>query len=126
MPFPILPTSLFLIALTFVLSGHGQIWAAPTPAPGPSVAPLAICANISGSLGNMCSSQAGVLSLIQGSAASQDRAGLGVSVPANLANAVAVQQTAQVGPCVYLKLVPSSTVPVVCTSDLSHLTSTPA
>lgn len=94
MTMPASPTLLLLCAATFILSGYSQIWAAPAPAP--ALEPLAISANISGSLGNLCSSQAGVITLIQGSATNQDQAGLAVSVPANLANAVAVQQVAQV------------------------------
>ena len=88
---------LLLSALVFAWSGHLQILAAPASAPAPAPEPLAISANITGSLGNLCSSQPGVLSLIQGSAANQDRAGLAVAVPASLTNAVAVQQIAQVG-----------------------------
>ena len=97
MPMLASPTLLLLCAATFALSGYLQAWAAPAPASAPALEPLAISANISGSLGNLCSSQAGVLTLIQGSATNQDEAGLAVSVPANLANAVAVQQIAQVG-----------------------------
>lgn len=96
MPLSRSPTVIVLGALTFILSAYSQAPADPTPAPAPAVEPLAISANTSGSLGNLCSSQAGVLSLIQGSAANQDQAGLAITVPATLANAVAVQQTAQV------------------------------
>lgn len=96
MPLPGSLTLVLLCALTFVLSNQSQARAAPTPAPAPALEPLAISANISGSLGNLCSSQAGVLSLIQGSVTNQDQAGLAITVPASLANAVAVQQTAQV------------------------------
>lgn len=96
MPLSSSPAVIVLGALTFILSAYSQTPAASTPAPAPAVEPLAVSANISGSLGNLCSSQAGVLNLIQGSAANQDQAGLAISVPANLANAVAVQQTAQV------------------------------
>ena len=96
MPMPASPIILALCAATFALSGCWQTWAAPAPAPAPALETLAISANISGSLGNLCSSQAGVLNLIQGSATDQDGAGLAVRVPSNLANALAVQQIAQV------------------------------
>lgn len=96
MPASNTPAILLLGALLCTLNGPVQISAAPATAPAPAPEPLAISANITGSLGNLCSSQAGVLSLIQGSAADQDRAGLAVAIPADLTNAVAVQQIAQV------------------------------
>nr|QOL01276.1 putative extracellular protein TR9_078 [Trebouxia lynnae] len=96
MPSGKVSTLLLLSALVLTWSGHLPILAAPAPAPAPAPEPLAISANITGSLGNLCSSQPGVLSLVQGSAANQDRAGLAIAVPASLTNAVAVQQIAQI------------------------------
>ena len=118
MPMRASPTFLLLCAATFVLSGYSQTRAAPAPAPAPALEPLAISANVSGSLGNLCSSQAGVLALIQGSATNQDEAGLAVSVPSNLANAAAVQQIAQVriicGPFQAGQAIPISTTQLLC------------
>ena len=64
--------------------------------------PLAVSANITGSLGNLCSSQAGILSLLQSTTGNQSAANaatvasLNVTIPANLSNSNAVQQIAQV------------------------------
>jgi len=64
--------------------------------------PLAVSANTTGSLGNLCSSQAGILSLLQGATGNQSAANaatvasLNVTIPANLSNSNATQQIAQV------------------------------
>jgi len=62
----------------------------------------AVSANTTGSLGNLCSSQAGILSLLQGAAGNQSAANaatvasLNVTIPTNLSNSIATQQIAQV------------------------------
>jgi len=64
--------------------------------------PLAVSANTTGSLGNLCSSQAGILNLLQGATGNQSAANaatvasLNVTIPANLSNSNATQQIAQV------------------------------
>ena len=82
-------------ALTF----PAELYAAPAPAPAPaSVGPLAVSANVSGSLGSLCSSQAGLLNFLQGATANQSTASLAslnISVPANLTNSAALQEIAQ-------------------------------
>ena len=63
--------------------------------------PLVTSANVTGSLGNLCSSQAGLLSFLNGATANQtgaSLASLNISIPADLANSNAVQQIAQVSP----------------------------
>lgn len=63
---------------------------------------LAVSANTTGSLGNLCSSQAGILSLLQGATGNQSAANaasvasLNITIPANLSNSNATQQIAQV------------------------------
>ena len=63
--------------------------------------PLAMSANTTGSLGNLCSSQAGILSLLQSATGIQSAANaatvasLNVTIPANLSNSDATQQIAQ-------------------------------
>ena len=63
---------------------------------------LAVSANTTGSLGNLCSSQAGILSLLQGATGNQSAANaatvasLNVTIPANLSNSNATPQIAQV------------------------------
>ena len=59
-------------------------------------AAVSTSANVTGSLGYLCSSQAGILTALQHVAANSDTANLNVSIPANLSNAAAVQQVAQV------------------------------
>lgn len=83
------------VLLASALTLLAQLQDAAAQSPTPSTA-LAVSANTTGSLGNLCSSQPGVLSLIQAAAANQDSAGLGVVVPANLTNAAALQEIAQV------------------------------
>ena len=61
-----------------------------------SSTPVSTSANVIGSLGNLCSSQAGILTALQNVAANQDTAGLNVTIPANLTNSAAVSQIAQV------------------------------
>ena len=78
-----------LLASALTLLAQLQDAAAQSPTPSTT---LAVSANTTGSLGNLCSSQTGVLSLIQAAAANQDSAGLGVVVPANLTNAAALQE----------------------------------
>ncbi|DBA92269.1 TPA: hypothetical protein ACH3X2_003703 [Trebouxia sp. C0005] len=64
--------------------------------------PLAMSANTTGSLGNLCSSQAGILSLLQSATGIQSAANaatvasLNVTIPANLSNSDATQQIAQI------------------------------
>lgn len=62
-------------------------------------ASLVVSANVTGSLGNLCSSQAGILSFLQGATANQSGASLAnlnISIPTNLTNSAAVQEIAQV------------------------------
>lgn len=61
-----------------------------------SGATVARSANVTGSLGNQCSSASGILNLLQEAAAGNDTAGLNVTVSTNLTNAAAVQQIASV------------------------------
>ena len=68
-------------------------------ASAPANASLVVSANVTGSLGNLCSSQAGILSFLQGATANQSGASLAnlnISIPANLTNSAAVQEIAQV------------------------------
>ena len=71
--------------------------ASATPAvsvPAPAPAPISASKNVTGSLGNLCSSQAGIYTALQGVASNQDTAGLALTVPADLAGSL--QQVAQV------------------------------
>ena len=68
---------------------------AQTPSTSAPSGPVSTTANVTGSLGYLCSSQAGIQAALQNSVANQDTAGLNVSVPTNLSNSDAVQQIAQ-------------------------------
>ena len=78
-----------------------ELNAAPVSAPAPaSNELLAISVNTTGSVGNLCSSQAGILSFLEGATANQtgaSLANLNISVPVGLANGAALPQIAQVG-----------------------------
>ena len=58
--------------------------------------PVTVSGNTTGSLGNLCSSQAGILTALQGAASNSDRAGLNLAIPAGLTDATSLQQVAQV------------------------------
>lgn len=87
-----------LARVMVLLAAHpaaGASASAPVPASAPTAA-VAVSANVTGSLGNLCSSLGGVLQLTQGAAAGQNTAGINVTIPATLNNAAAVPQIAQV------------------------------
>jgi len=94
---------LIAAALTF----SAEVLAASAPAPAPAstatVSTVATSVNTTGSLGNLCSSQTGLLSLLQGATAnstllgySDSLANLNITIPTNLSNANALQEIAQV------------------------------
>jgi len=94
---------LIAAALTF----SADVLAASAPAPAPAstatVSTVATSVNTTGSLGNLCSSQTGLLSLLQGATAnstllgySNSLANLNITIPTNLSNANALQEIAQV------------------------------
>lgn len=94
---------LIAAALTF----SADVLAASAPAPAPAltatVSTVATSVNTTGSLGSLCSSQTGLLSLLQGATAnstllgySDSLANLNITIPTNLSNANALQEIAQV------------------------------
>lgn len=94
---------LIAAALTF----SAEVLAASAPAPAPAltatVSTVATSVNTTGSLGSLCSSQTGLLSLLQGATAnssllgySDSLANLNITIPTNLSSANALQEIAQV------------------------------
>ena len=105
------------IALTF----PAELQAATAPAN----ASLVVSANVTGSLGNLCSSQAGILSFLQGATANQSGASLAnlnISIPANLTNSAAVQEIAQVSKIQHVSAFCLTCSPRRPTSANSYLT----
>lgn len=84
------------IALTF--PAELQAASAPTPAPAASAGRV-VSGNVTGSFGNLCSSQAGILRFLEGATSNQTAStlsALNITIPSNLSNSAALQQIAQV------------------------------
>lgn len=97
----------FVLLTAAALTFSAEVLAASAPAPAPAstaiVSTIAQSVNTTGSLGNLCSSQAGLLSLLQGATAnstllgySDSLASLNITIPTNLSNSNALQEIAQV------------------------------
>lgn len=89
---------LVILVGTLALSFPAELNAQSSPAPASAAFSVA-SANTTGSLGYLCSSQAGILSFLQGATANLTGASLtdlNISIPADLANSAATAQIAQV------------------------------
>ena len=64
-----------------------------------STGPVTVSGNTTGSLGNLCSSHAGIQTALQAALSGQDSAGLNLVIPASLTSPAGLHQVAEVSRC---------------------------
>ena len=97
------PTTVSFVILLLAVGSRAQFPItgsprAPSPALAPAPAGAIVSANVSGSLGYLCSSRKGILIALQGVASNQNSAGLNVTIPQTLSDATSLSQLSVVSP----------------------------